>query len=132
MRMYPAVAKGVEGIVRAEFTVHEPTKLMNLADRDHQAYPVAKGKELQLTVRQGPLGKRSVVPAGQWKLNAEGTEIEMPAGFAVGQTYELVYPAKDPAIVGLGMVAIRDLVSFLKAGGSKGTLATDQVKRAVG
>lgn len=133
MRMYPAIAKGVEGLVRAEFTVHEATKTMNLADRDHQAYPPASTTGLELTVREGPLGKRSPVPAAQWKLN--GTQIEMPAGFKVGQTYELVYPAKDPAISGLGMAAIRDFVSFLKFGGPGHFLLADQtrfLKRAVG
>jgi len=83
LRMYPAVAKGIEGIVRAEFTIHEPTKVMNLADRDHQAYPVANAKDLELTVREGPMGKRTPVPAPQWKLT--GPEIEMKASFKVGK-----------------------------------------------
>ena len=130
LRMYPAIAKGVEGLVRAEFTVHEATKTMNLADRDHQAYPVSNPKDLELTVREGPLGKRSPVPAAQWKLN--GNQIEMLAGFKPGQTYELVYPAKDPAISGLGMVAIRDFVSFLKGGSPNLAIPGQIVKRAVG
>jgi len=133
LRFYPAYAKGVEGIVRAEFTVHEATTVMNLADRDHQAYPVANAKDLELTVREGPLGRRTTVPTAQWKLN--GTQIEMPGGFKVGQTYELVYPSRDPAIAGLGMVAIRDVVSFLKFGGPGHVLLADQqkyLKRAIG
>ena len=130
MRMYPAIAKGVEGLVRAEFTVHEATRTMNLADRDHQAYPVSNPKDLELTVREGPFGKRSTVPAAQWKLN--GNQIEMPAGFKPGQTYELVYPAKDPAIAGLGMAAIRDFVSYLKGGPKELAIPGQIVKRAVG
>ncbi len=132
LRMYPAVAKGVEGIVRAELTIHEPTTVMNLADRDHQAYPVADAKNLELTVRNSPLGVRSVVPAAQWKLN--GTQIEMPGGFRPGAIYELVYPARDPAIVGLGIAATRDLVSFLKFGGPGHLLLADQrrfLKRSI-
>jgi hypothetical protein len=135
LRMYPAIAEGVEGLVRAEFTIHEPVTVMNLADRDHQAYPVAGAKDLELTVRTGPLGKRTRVPAAQWKLNAAGTQIQMPAGFTPGQTYELVYPSRNPAIVGLGMAATRDLVSFLKFGGAKNVLLSDQnryLKRAIG
>ena len=133
LRFYPALAKGVEGIVRAEFTVHEPATAMNLADRDHQAYPVANAKDLELTVREGPLGKRSAIPAAQWKLN--GTQIEMAGGFKAGQTYELVYPSRDPAVSGLGLVAIRDFVSFLKFGGPGQALLADQqrfLKRAIG
>lgn len=135
LRMYPAIAEGVEGIVRAEFTVVEPAKVMNLADRDHQPYPVANAKGLELTVRTGPLGERTKVPSAQWKLNAAGTQIEMASGFTPGQTYELVYPARNPAITGLGMAATRDLVSFLKFGGAKNVLLSDQnryLKRAIG
>lgn len=133
LRMYPAIAKGVEGIVRAEFTVHEPAKVMNLADRDHQAYPVSNTKDLELTVREGPLGKRTPVSPSLWKLN--GTEIEMPGGFKIGMTYELVYPSRDPAIVGLGFAATRDFVSFLKFGAPGTLLLGDQnkyLKRAIG
>lgn len=133
MRMYPAVAKGVEGMVRAEFTIHDATTVMNLADRDHQAYPVSNAKDLELTVREGPWGKRSPVPAALWKLN--GAQIEMASGFKPGQTYELVYPSKDPAISGLGMAAIRDFVSFMKSGGPGNVLWADPknvLKHAVG
>ncbi len=133
LRMYPAHAKGVEGLVRAQLTIHEPTTVMNLADRDHQAYPVSNPKGLELTVRDTPHGPRTVVPAAQWKLN--GTQLEMPAGFKVGSTYELVYPSRDPAIVGLGIAATRDWVSYLKTGTTAKLPLADQgriLKRAIG
>jgi hypothetical protein len=38
----------------------------------------------------------------------------MSAGFKPGLIYEAVYTAKDPAIVGLGPTAVRDMISFLK------------------
>ena len=42
------------------------------------------------------------------------THIYMPGGFEPGWIYELVYEARDPLVLGLGYVAVRDLVSFLK------------------
>ena len=42
------------------------------------------------------------------------THIHMPGGFEPGWIYELVYEARDPLVLGLGYVAVRDLVSFLK------------------
>jgi hypothetical protein len=38
----------------------------------------------------------------------------MPSGFEAGTIYELVYPARDPAVVGLGLAAIRDVASYAK------------------
>ena len=40
--------------------------------------------------------------------------IFLPAGFQPGWIYELVYTAKDPLVHGLGHVAVRDFISFLK------------------
>ena len=40
--------------------------------------------------------------------------IYLPAGFQPGWIYELVYTAKDPLVHGLGHVAVRDFISFLK------------------
>ena len=42
------------------------------------------------------------------------THIHMPAGFAPGWIYELVYTGRDPRVLGLGHVAVRDLVSLLR------------------
>ena len=59
----------------------------------------------------------------------------MPAGFEPGTVYELVYTSQDPALVGLGPTAIRDMISFLKYGGNDITVLGDQhryLKRAYG
>ena len=42
------------------------------------------------------------------------THIYLPGGFEPGWIYELVYEGRDPLVLGLGHVAVRDLVSFLK------------------
>ena len=48
----------------------------------------------------------AIVPADQY--------VYLPAGFEPGWIYELTYTAKDPLVMGLGYVAVRELVSFLK------------------
>jgi hypothetical protein len=45
--------------------------------------------------------------------------IYLPAGFQPGWIYELVYTACDPLVHGLGHVAVRDFISFLKYDGSE-------------
>lgn len=56
-----------------------------------------------------------MIPRAEWKV-VEGTHVSMAAGFEPGKVYELVYTAKDPALVGLGPAAIRDFISNLKYG----------------
>jgi len=41
-------------------------------------------------------------------------EITKPAGATEGALYEFVYTAKDPVVYGLGLAAMRDIVSFLR------------------
>jgi hypothetical protein len=43
-----------------------------------------------------------------------------------GRVYELIYKSSDPAISGLGLAAVRDLISFLKYGGSNDAALGDQ------
>src|ERR1035438_2284637 len=58
----------------------------------------------------------------------------MEDGFEPGKIYEVIYQAKDPVLAGLGSVAVRDMVSFMKHAGVE-TLLADQhnyIKRAIG
>ena len=45
---------------------------------------------------------------------ASATHIFMAGGFEPGWIYELVYTGRDPLVLGLGHVAVRDLASFLR------------------
>lgn len=91
-------------------------------------------REATLTRRRYPDDPRIAVPAEQWcfarieggaGLDDQGgeralvpsdTHIHLPGGFAPGWIYEFVYTGKDPLVLGLGHVAVRDFVSFLKYG----------------
>ncbi len=81
-----------------------------------------------LTVRVKSYGERTVVPESEWEFavcekdpltGRESTRpstrhLYLPAGFKPGHIYELIYPAKNPLILGLGFAAVRDFVSFLR------------------
>lgn len=137
MRLYPPVAsengRPILGLVRSEFVVDERKITVSLADRDHVPYPPADPAKAQLTVRGSVLGPRTVIPRGEWEI-VEGTHVTKASGFEPGKLYELIYQAKDPAVVGLGPAAVRDFVSFLKYGhGPAVTALSDQrryLKRA--
>lgn len=63
------------------------------------------------------------------------THIHMPAGFEPGWIYELVYTGRDPRVLGLGHVVVRDLVSFLRyetkdAAGQSNPLGAGAIEKA--
>ncbi|MEB8386580.1 alpha/beta hydrolase domain-containing protein [Rhodobacteraceae bacterium KMM 6894] len=44
------------------------------------------------------------------------TDIYLPGGFEPGWIYELTYQARDPRLLGLGHVVVRDFISYLRNG----------------
>jgi hypothetical protein len=136
LRLYAPVAKGITGLVRSEFVLDQKATRQSLGDRDQLAYAVLNPDDpgLTLTMRDHNDSPRQSVPRAAWHIEG-GTHIVMPAGFEIARIYELVYTAKDPAIVGLGPAAVRDLMSFFKYGIDSDTILGDHhdfIKRAYG
>lgn len=114
----------IRGLARADWTLDEHRELLELSHRNHRAYPVADpGDSVNvLTVRDGREAPRRVVPRDQWSFLAPATgpeigrytSIRMEGGFEAGKIYELVYRARDPRVVGLGLAVIRDVASYAK------------------
>jgi hypothetical protein len=77
-----------------------------------------------LTVRSSSAGPRTPIPSDRWafgrcqtgkaSLIPTLTDICLFDGFKADRIYELVYPAKNPWVMGLGYVVTRDLASFLR------------------
>ncbi len=77
-----------------------------------------------LTVRDAIDGERRPVPADGWafgtcpsgeaSLAASTTDICLFDGFDPDKVYELIYPAKNPWVMGLGYAATRDVAAFLR------------------
>ena len=121
-------AHPITGIVRSDITVDVPTKTIPLGHRvgTSQAvgYPPANPNDMgnTLSVRDDPLGTRTFIPHARWRFGrAEGdsvvpdsTSVYMASGFEAGKIYEVVYRAKNPVVVGAGMAAVRDIISYLK------------------
>ena len=117
--------QAVEGLLRADHVFSAPARVMPLAHRNHRPYPVSDLRDRRnvLTVRDTRLGDRTTIPRKQWRFAREdddGTVVDDPrfiyleSGFEPGKIYEAVYVAEQPAVVGLGMAAMRDFASFLK------------------
>ena len=81
------------------------------------SYPAHTTDQAQaaLSVRQRQSDPRVAIPRTSWRfLSKQSIEIERPDGFDAGAIYELIYPARDPIVMGLGMAAVRDVVSFFR------------------
>ena len=112
------------GKIMCQFQCNEPTQVFLLADREHLANPAADPEEAgaTLTVRDLPNSPAIPVDRSQWAfVRVEDEDVEpqhshvyMPSGFEPGKIYQLVYTTNVSRIVGLGFVAMRDAVSFLK------------------
>jgi hypothetical protein len=106
----------IDGLVRSDWTVERATTTLPLAHRDHVAYPVADPAHADnvLTVRSARLGPREIVPRDRWRFVREDGHVYLAAGFEPGRIYELVYRAQDPVVVGIGLAAVRDIVSWAR------------------
>ncbi len=68
-----------------------------------------------LSVRQHERDPRQEVPRTRWRyLSPTLIEIDPVASFGTGALYEFIYPARDPIVMGLGFVAVRDVVAFMR------------------
>jgi hypothetical protein len=115
----------IYGLVRSDWVIDETTSTLSLGHRDHWAYPAALPDDARnvLTRRAGRDARRELVPRSSWQFARplpggdtvpDPTHIYAPQGFQSGYIYELVYVARDPRVVGLGLAAIRDTLSYAK------------------
>jgi alpha/beta hydrolase family protein len=119
-----ADGRAIDGLVRSDWTVDRATATLPLAHRDHVAYPVADPlhPDNVLTVRSGRLAPREIVPRERWRFARldgdrvvdDPAHVHLASGFQPGRIYELVYRAQDPVVVGIGLAAVRDIVSWAR------------------
>ena len=123
-------SRPITGRVRAEFIVDEPGVFsFPLSGRaSMQSYPTATRDQTAavFTRRQYATDPRVLIPPSEWAFaRLEGgagesaivpsdSHVYLRAGFRPGWIYELIYPGTAPRVMGLGYVAVRDLVAFLK------------------
>jgi hypothetical protein len=141
------------GLVRAEVMTDlpQPVTRFSLGNRPViGGYPPAPQalQSATLTMRLRESDDRVPIAREQWRIevtemSAPGNqhclplvELVIPAGIRAGYIYELVYEAQDPVVQGLGLAAIRDLVSLLKyEDGEANPLSTrgaSPIERAIG
>jgi len=126
LRLHVPVAtdgdQAITGLVRSDWVVDGPATHLHLGHKGHTPYPVADPDDERnvLYERSGRDATRQVVPRNLWRFTAGEdaaggsglTNIAMEDGFRAGRIYELVYVSTNPALVGLGLAAVRDMMSY--------------------
>lgn len=127
------------GMVRCEFVPAPGTTRMPVNWANHGSYrPTDRGfRDATLTMRLRPGSMRRPVSRDEWTLHVTdvssdsptqlpNVEIEMPGGMQAGALYELIYEAAEPLVMGVGLTAVRDLISAIKNGaGDQNPLVRD-------
>ena len=118
----------ITGPVRKEFELFEPASTLGLGDTDlgrglpyESAATDNAGDVLTIQVRQSD--PPQTVPNSDWALAdcsrkpfpgiPSTAHVCLKGGFDTDHIYQLIYTAKDPKVLGVGLAATRDLVSFL-------------------
>ena len=129
-----------QSIVEIRPSVRERTAL--LANREHECYRVARIDDptAVLYVRDWEDGPHSIVPRSQWRFARETVDgrvlpsrehVYLEGGFEPGRYYDLVYTAESAVVVGAGLLAFRDIASFLRSDSAANPLA-GHVQKAYG
>lgn len=122
----PTAPGAAGGWVRVWFQPNACERHKLLADRVHQPYNAADPDQPDATlrVRDWPDGPPTTIPRAQWRFarDADGTPVRDDGfvwtadGFTPGKVYEVIYRTRRAPVVGAGLLAVRDCVSFLRYG----------------
>ena len=103
-----------------------PERSLLLSDAGHKPLPTADLAEPKatLTVREHPDAPPTTIDRSQWRFaKAENGRVEpnanyvhLEGGFDAGAVYELIYTTIGAPVIGLGFLAVRDCIAFLKNG----------------
>ncbi len=134
LRLHAPIARNggrsFTGRLRAEYVPSRRVLSFPLGDTGMVPYPVLDPQDpgIQLVVRDRVSEPRVTIPRAKWRFARDESGMPVPDprhvfmadGFEPGRIYEVVYPSRDPVVAGLGMAAIRDLISHLKYGSAAG------------
>ncbi|MCL2394231.1 MAG: alpha/beta hydrolase domain-containing protein [Acidimicrobiaceae bacterium] len=130
----PIEGRPIEGDVRVDFTSDVPIADHALGDSGPQfsfhSYAAADVDQADavLTVRDTVDGERRVVDRDRWHFArdeagaavTDDAHIRLEGGFEPFRYYEVTYRTRRSPVVGTGLLAVRDFVSFLRYGGPAG------------
>ena len=117
----------VSGKVVVTFQPNAPTKVQHLSDRAHLPYPCNNLEDWDstLTVQEHEDAPEQAIPRDQWSFARldgdrrvpDPRNVYMESGFQPGKVYQVIYNTTGAPIAGAGLLATRDIASFLRYAG---------------
>ena len=115
----------VTGQIMVEFRPDRRERTRLLANRVHRPYPALDIEEAgaRLFVRNYEDDEATEIPRSAWRFARETPDGDVPSaehitlstGFEGGRIYHVVYTTDRAPVVGAGMLALREIASFLRA-----------------
>ena len=114
----------LSGRIAVTFQPTAPIQVQMVSDRMHRPYATNNLESWNdvLTVQDDEGAPPQVIPRDQWsfarlengRITPDASHIYLGCGFQAGKVYRLIYSTSGAPIVGLGLLATRDFVSFLR------------------
>ena len=116
----------VSGRIVVSFQPIAHTDTQFLSDREHRSYPTnhLESWDSVLTVQDHEDGPETVIPRERWAFARlvdgrripDPSHITMDGGFEAGKVYRVLYETSHAPLVGLGLLATRDIAAWLRYG----------------
>ena len=123
----------ITGWVRGNFIPGANAASASVADRGHLAYPVVApaNAEHRLIMRTLPTDTPREITRSTWRFTGPAT-VTLDRGFEAGLIYDVIYRARDPRVIGVGLAGTRDIVSFFKHASAAEGNPLPGITRAIG
>jgi hypothetical protein len=128
----PMAARRPDGQIQLRLQIFQGKSSLPLTDQhvgDHGNHRLIRSADVNdteatLLVRHGPYGDADIIPRERWRFAraVDGLAVEddghiwLDGGFQPGLTYDVLYTPHDCPVVGAGLLATRDLTSYLRYG----------------
>ena len=132
----------VSGRIVISFQPIADAEVQFLSDRDHQAYPAnhLESWDSVLTVQDYEDGPETVIRREQWAFAMfrdgrrvpDASHIVVEGGFKAGKVYRVLYETSHAPVVGLGMLATRDIAAWLRHGDTDTAGSPNPLSGAIG
>ncbi len=130
----------VSGRLLVGFQPSKPSQVQLLSDRGHRAYPSNDPDDSSalLLVRDGEEAPPRTIPRQEWSFARlehgravpDPNHVHLAAGFEPGRIYEVIYATTGAPVIGLGLLAARDIVSFLRHDMALGNPCAGDIRHA--
>ena len=124
LRVHVPDAAGTEGRIAVTFQPNAATTTKMLSDMGHLPHQASDTDQpdATLTVQAYEGGPSTVISRSEWsfgrlengEITTDASHINMASGFEPGKVYRCIYTTATAPVIGLGMAAVRDLISHLR------------------